>query len=39
MHDAPPPLFRTWPRMYAAVVAWLVLMIVLFDLFTRSFNR
>lgn len=35
----PPPLLRTWPRVYAAIACYLVLLIALFTLFTRSFNR
>jgi hypothetical protein len=34
-----PPFFASWGRLYAAVAAYLVLVIVLFDLFTRAFNR
>jgi hypothetical protein len=38
-HDEPPPILKTWPRLYAAVLGWLVVLIVLFDLLTRTFNR
>jgi hypothetical protein len=37
--EEPPPLLKTWPRLYAAVLLWLVVLIVLFYLFTRAFNR
>ena len=39
MRDEKPPILGSWPRMYAAVAGFLILLIVLFDLFTRSFNR
>ncbi len=35
--DEPPPFLGTWRRMYAAVLAYLVLVIVLFYLFARHF--
>jgi hypothetical protein len=38
MKDEPPPFLRTWPRVYAAVLAWLALLIVLFYLFTRAYS-
>jgi hypothetical protein len=34
-----PPFFTSWARLYAAVLAYLVVVIALFDLFTRRFNR
>ena len=38
-HDEePPPVFRSWLRLYAAVVAYLFLLIALFYLFTVTFN-
>ena len=37
--DEPPPILGTWRRIYIAVLLWLALMIVLFWLFTRAFNR
>ena len=37
--EEPPPFLGTWPRVYAAVLIYLVLVIVLFYLFTRAFNR
>jgi hypothetical protein len=33
-----PPIGKTWPRLYAAVLLFLVLEIVVFYLFTRSFH-
>ncbi len=39
MKDDRPPLFGSWPRMYAAVLAYLALLITLFVIFTRTFNR
>ena len=38
MKDEPPPFLRTWPRVYAAVLGWLALLIVLFYLFTRAYS-
>jgi hypothetical protein len=37
--DQPPPFPRSWGRVYAAVIAWLVTLIALFHLFARAFNR
>ena len=37
--EEPPPLLKTWPRLYAAVLLWLITLIVLFYIFTRVFNR
>jgi hypothetical protein len=37
--DAPPPFLRTWGRVYLAICLYLVILIALFDLFTRSLNR
>jgi len=34
-----PPFLGTWPRVYAAVIVWLALLIALFTLFTRAYNR
>jgi len=33
-----PPVFRTWPRLYAAVLLHLLFWIVVFYLFTVRFN-
>jgi hypothetical protein len=37
--DEPPPFGRTWGRLYVAVVLYLIVLISLFALFTRTFNR
>ena len=37
--DDPPPFLRTWERVYAAVIAYLAVIILLFFWFTRAFNR
>jgi hypothetical protein len=34
-----PPFLGSWPRVYAAVLGWLALLIVLFTLFTRAYNQ
>jgi len=36
--DEPPPLLRTWPRLYALVVCYLACLIVLFYVFSRLYN-
>ena len=36
--DGPPPFLGTWPRLYAAVVGYLALLITLFYLFTRAYR-
>ncbi|WP_281392461.1 hypothetical protein [Chitinophaga varians] len=33
-----PPLFPTWRYWYALVIGWLVLLIVLFYLFTKTYS-
>ncbi len=35
--DDDPPIMGTWRRLYIAVIAWLVFLIVLFYLFARRF--
>lgn len=37
--DEPPPFFSSWAKTYLAVAGYLVLIIVLFDLFTRTLNK
>jgi hypothetical protein len=37
--DEPPPFLGTWPRVYAAVLVYLVAIIIVFYLFTRAYNR
>ncbi len=37
--EEPPPVLGSWSRLYWAVAVYLVLLIVLFDAFTRAFNR
>jgi hypothetical protein len=36
--ETPPPILKTWPRLYAAVLLALVAEIVLFTILTRSFH-
>lgn len=36
--QAPPPILRTWPRLYLAVLAELLLCILLFRLFGTVFS-
>lgn len=38
MPETPPPIGRTWTRLYAAVLLFLALLIVLFYAFTRAFQ-
>ena len=37
--EEPPPFLGTWQRVYAAVILYLIALIALFALFTRTFNR
>jgi hypothetical protein len=37
MSETPPPIGRTWRRLYTAVLLALAVEVVLFYLFTRSF--
>jgi hypothetical protein len=39
LREEPPPLLGTWPRVYAVVLGFLVLLIFLFYLFARAFSR
>ncbi len=34
----PPPVFSTWPKAYAFVLAFLILLMILFYLFTRAYS-
>lgn len=36
--EDPPPFCRTWPRLYAAVAAYLATLILLFYLFTVAYR-
>ena len=36
--EEPPPFLGRWGRLYAAVLGWLLLLIVLFAIFTSSFS-
>jgi hypothetical protein len=38
MMDEPPPVLKTWPRVYAFVVCYLALLIFLFYVFTTQFE-
>lgn len=38
LHEEKPPIFPTWNYWYVLVIAWLVLLIVLFYLFTKTFS-
>ncbi len=35
----PPPLLGSWPRVYAAVLIYLALLIAVLHLFTVTYNR
>lgn len=37
MPDERPPFLGTWPRVYAAVLAWVAVLIFLFWMFARAF--
>jgi len=34
-----PPILGSWERVYAVVIAWIVLLIILFFWFTKTWNR
>lgn len=36
-NEEPPPILGSWSRLYAAVLGWLALLILLFYLFARRF--
>jgi hypothetical protein len=36
--DGPPPILKTWSRLYTFVICYLLLLIALFYLFTRHFT-
>ncbi|HEY1007755.1 MAG TPA: hypothetical protein VGD92_11260 [Sphingobacteriaceae bacterium] len=36
--DELPPFLRSWNQSYVLLVLWLVLLILLFNLFTRTFE-
>jgi hypothetical protein len=36
--DEPPPFLRTWNRVYAAVLVYVIGIITLFYLFTRAYR-
>ena len=36
--EEPPPIGRSWTRLYAVVIAFLVLQIIVYWLFTRAFS-
>jgi hypothetical protein len=38
MIDEPPPILGTWPRLYTAVLVYLVVLIVLFYWFGRAWS-
>jgi hypothetical protein len=38
MIDEPPPILGTWPRVYAAVLLYLVVLIVLFYWFGQAWT-
>jgi hypothetical protein len=38
MSEPPPPILKTWPRLYAAVLLALAGEILLFTILTRSFH-
>ncbi len=36
--EAPPPIGRTWNRLYSFVIAFLIFQIALFFIFTKAFE-
>jgi hypothetical protein len=37
MNEDPPPILGSWRRLYAVVIGWLLVLIVVFYLFARRF--
>ena len=37
-HETPPPIGRTWNRLYTAVILFLLVQIVVFYAFTKAFE-
>jgi hypothetical protein len=35
--EAPPPIGKTWPRLYTFVIVFLIVEVIVFALFTRAF--
>lgn len=38
LQEEKPPLFPSWTWWYVLVIAWLLLLVVLFYLFTKTFS-
>lgn len=38
MNEAPPPIGKTWNRLYAAVLITLALLVAIFYAFTKAFE-
>jgi len=38
LSDPPPPFLRTWPRVYLGVIGYLLFLITIFSIFTRTFS-
>ena len=38
MNDEHPPIAKTWPRLYAAVLLFLALQVIVFYIFTKAFE-
>jgi hypothetical protein len=36
--DEPPPFLGTWPRVYIATVCYLIVLLLVFSVFTRTFQ-
>ncbi len=37
--EEPPPILGTWARVYAVVIGWIVVLMLLFFWFTKTWNR
>ena len=37
--EEPPPILGTWRRVYTVVIGWILLLMTLFYLFTKAWNR
>ena len=38
MTEQPPPIGKTWPRLYAAVLLFLAFQVIVFYAFTKAFQ-
>lgn len=37
--EEPPPILGSWERVYVVVIGWIMLLMILFFWFTKTWNR